>query len=386
MARRTLVNLHQLRAFFLATLICSTAHAAVPAPAYKATLLHPSGGYTQSDAEGIFGTTIVGSGRGPNTGGNFSALMWNSSQDSVVDLTPAGFDRSTASDIWGKSQVGSVSSPTIVEHAALWYGSADSFVDLHLHGYYGTHAHAVWNNSQVGFGRTLAEFEDRALLWSSSPTRAVNLHPPGFMHSVARDVEGNTQVGDGYIFTGGPNVGTHHALLWHGSAASVVDLHPAGYSHSLMFGISGNTQVGYAQINPSSGPLHALLWHGTVESVVNLHPLGFNSSFAHAAAGDLQVGFGSLEGTGARGDSHALLWNGTADTVVNLHQYLTGLPITFTDSFAHKISANGVIVGTARDSNGLDYAVMWTPIPEPSAALLFLVGCAVIRVARARCR
>ncbi|HEY3391857.1 MAG TPA: hypothetical protein VGK58_04075 [Lacipirellulaceae bacterium] len=373
-------------AFLLAAMISCAAHAAVPAPAYKAQLIPPPGGYAESRVTNIDGSTIVGEGRGPNTGGNYHALIWDPTTQSVVDLTPPGFNLSVTSDSWGNSQVGYVSSATIVGHAALWYGSAESFVDLHRPEYYGTTAHAVWNNFQVGAGRTLAELEDRALLWSGSAASAINLHPAGFKHSVARDVEGNTQVGDGFIYS--PEESTSHALLWRGSAVSAVDLHPAGFSHSIALGLSEDTQVGYGQINPSGGPTNALLWRGAAESVVNLHPAGFFSSYGHGVTGDWQVGYGRLMDTmGAPGENRALLWNGTAESVVNLHQYLAGIPMTFTNSFAFAIDANGRILGTARGSSrDRSYAILWTPIPEPSSALLFIVGLAAMRFARTRRR
>jgi hypothetical protein len=350
---------------------CHAAQAALPpAPAYKATLLHPPGSYLQSYATGTYGTTIVGAGRGPNTTDDSRALIWNGTTSSIIDLTPFGFDRSFASDVWGDYQVGNIGSSTIVGHAVLWRGSPRGFIDLHLPGYYHTHASAVWGDYQVGYGRTLFELNDRALLWNGSAASAVNLHSSGFRHTRAFDVEGNTQVGLGAIDT--QELSTTHALLWRGSAASFVDLHPAGFDHSVATGISGGRISGYVQRDTPVRTNHALTWNATAEDFVDLHPIGFDSTFAQSISGDVQVGFGIGPATNHR--DHALVWRGSADSVLNLHQYLTGLPITFIDSFASQVATNGMIVGSARDSNGLDYAILWTPIPEPATAALVCCG------------
>ncbi len=371
------MKLHQATAFFLATLLSCTAHAAGPAPAYKVTILHPLAGYTHSFGNDISGTWQVGDGYGPATGGRLHAFLWNSTAESLVDLTPPGFTHAVAQAIDGNTQVGNTIGPAGGDnnHATLSRGTATSYVDLHPAGYRWSTANGVRGNAQVGSAAPNDSFDSHAMLWFSSPTRTIDLHPSGFRQSVANDVEGDIQVGYGIV---DGNEGFHHALMWRSSAASVVDLHPAGFSHSLIHRISGNSQIGYVQPNLNGGPTHAMLWHGTSESAVDLNPAGFLRSVALGLDGDRQVGWAQLNDNS---ENRALLWNGSAESAFDLHRYVAGLPVTITDTFAHNIDPNGMIIGSGWDVERRRYALLWTPIPEPSTALLFVVGFALVRFA-----
>jgi hypothetical protein len=125
------------------------------------------------------------------------------------------------------------------------------------------------------------------------------------------------------------------------------------------------------------------LWNGTAASVVDLNPVGFYHSKAVGVSGASQVGYGVDPATG--GAQHALLWNGTAASAIDLHPYLTGLGPAFVESYAQGIADNGTIVGWAQ-AGGVDYAVLWTPIPEPSAAALFACGAIAVAIIRHRKR
>jgi hypothetical protein len=344
-------------------LVCHTATALPPAALYKATLLHPVG-FTNSDISSISGAFQVGGAYGPSTGNQYHAILWNSTAQSAIDLTPAGRSQAYASDIDGNTQVGGADG-----HAGIWHGSAASFVDLHSIFYLYTGVNAVSGNTQVGTGGRFDTGNFHALLWHGTAASITNLHPAGFVHSEANDVDGDTQVGNGFFMDGFDL--KSHALIWHGSAASYVDVHPNGFTHSRIEAISGSSQVGYGQINFNGGPTRALLWNGTADNVVNLHPAGFDYSYAHGVFGDTQVGSGLPAGTFI---SKALAWHGTADSVINLHQYLADLPINMTQSSAHAIDASGIIVGSARDSANREYAVMWTPIPEPASPALIAIA------------
>jgi hypothetical protein len=159
-----------------------------------------------------------------------------------------------------------------------------------------------------------------------------------------------------------------------------VDLNPTGATDSVAFGVSGGNQVGFGR-GPEFGGGHALLWNGTAKSVVDLNPAGVQGSVAFGVSGGRQVGFG--EGPVFGGYAHAFLWSGTAASVVDLHPYLSGLGLAFTSSYATAIADNVAIVGYPRISFH-DYAVMWTPIPEPSTAVPFCCGICVAIVARWR--
>jgi hypothetical protein len=208
-----------------------------------------------------------------------------------------------------------------------------------------------------------------ALLWNGTAASVVDLHPAGFNFSGANGVWGGSQVGAGR----GPATGfSTHALLWNGTAASVVDLHPAGFLGSVASDVWGTEQVGWGYDQGAYN--HALLWHGTAASVVDLHPAGYGRSWAYAVSNGIQVGYA---------DSGAIAWSGTAERAVNLHQFLPGLGQNFTSSIAYAIDSNGTIAGSAGTAGRL-YAVIWTPIPEPSAAVLFCCGLAAATILHRR--
>ena len=140
---------------------------AVSPPAYKATLLHPLD-FGTSQGHDTDGTTQVGEGGGGVVDGEFHAMLWHGTPESVVDLNPLGFVRSVALGVAGDSQVGyaTVTGLPDTERAMLWYGTAASAENLHPVGYdlsWATDANLA--GYQVGFGRVAHTFNiDHALL------------------------------------------------------------------------------------------------------------------------------------------------------------------------------------------------------------------------------
>ncbi|MCL2330479.1 MAG: hypothetical protein FWC56_04160, partial [Phycisphaerae bacterium] len=264
----------------------------------QAISLH-SDPYSLTEAWGTDGQHQVGQGK---KDGNFHALMWAGTAESVVDLSSANFVSSRAIGTVGGKQIGSGIVPSAgvdgpKSHAILWNGTAADFTDL---------------------------------------------NPGGFDSSEGWGIDSNQQVGNGVIG------GKHHALLWTGTAGSVVDLHPSGYDESWAYGVSGGQQGGFGIIGTKN---HALLWSGSAESVVDLNPAGFDESGINGMANGRQVGNGYIGGK-----SHALLWKGTAESVVDLHGLLGD---QFTESSANGVDANGNIVGRATDLSGKSHAVAW---------------------------
>jgi hypothetical protein len=137
--------------------------------------------------------------------------------------------------------------------------------------------------------------------------------------------------------------------------------------------------VGYVSGSNVGTFIHAALWQGTADSAIDLNPIGFDGSEAIGIWGDIQVGTGRLAN---RNTSHALAWFGSASSAIDLHQYLVGLPVAFTNSVARSVSSNGTIVGEARDSSFNQYAVMWSPIPEPAGSSLFAVAAVALIIPR----
>jgi len=230
---------------------------------------------------------------------------------------------------------------------------------LHPVGFESSYAVGASGTSQVGYGID-GDGAYHALLWNGTAASVVDLNPAGWELSGALGVWGASQVGYGAEnFRGGLQ---NHALLWNGTAASVVDLNPAGFTSSAAHGVWGASQVG-SGYSPARG-VRALLWNGAAASVVDLNPAGMNEASATGVSGAGQVGYGL-----ASGRYHALVWNGTAASAVDLHPFLTGLGPAFTSSRAKGISDDGTIVGHAHDGTR-EYAVLWTPVPEPTSLVL----------------
>ena len=324
------------------------------------------------------GNQQVGVAKGPFTDDSEHALLWNGSSEGIVDLHPNGFEHSFVHGLTESYQVGSGTSGSaqngdLVRNALLWSGTPDSVVNLHPPDFQSSTAVAAFGDFQVGNGFNQNGFIQNALLWNGTAEGVVNLHPAEFGGSQAADISDGSQVGGGLGEAIGPR-----ALLWYGTAASVVNLHPPhGYVSSFAYGVSGDTQVGSGIVNFATGDSHALLWHGAATSFVSLHPDGFDSSTAFDVAGDHQVGVGRM-GHDLDAIEHALLWTGTAESVVDLHDFLEGNEIEFINSFARGVDENGSIVGTATarvgDSGFLPYAVLWTPVPEPTTSAFAVYG------------
>jgi hypothetical protein len=349
------------------------ADAASAAQQYKATLLYPLGGDTITAANGLSVTGQVGYGFRPQGTLNYRAFYWTSTAESLVELHPDGFDISWASAAWGDVQVGHGEAyPPVREpigHALMWRGSAESVADLHPVGYFRSAATGVHEDIQVGGGSRMPTGESHALLWGGTAESVVDLNPAGMVSSSALGAAHNIQVGYGQ---GAASPGLH-ALLWRGTAESAVDLHPVGYFSSQATATGENSQVGI--VNGNEALSQAALWRGTAESFVLLHPEGYLLSDALAVSGELQVGraYGSATGF----TSHATVWNGSAESMIDLHQFLGDVPFPepVLSSIAWGVDATGRILGMASsDSAFINYAVMWTPIPEPTSAVLIAWG------------
>jgi hypothetical protein len=284
-------------------------------------------------------------------GAHFSALLWNSTASSYVDLYPEG-PQAAAYAISGGQQVGFIGRVTgtlpMRVYAALWYGTAASRVDLGS----GV-ARDTSGTQQVGIS------VNGACLWSSTEASRVDLHPVGAVYSEATAISDAQQAG--YV---SPTSGyaDAHASLWTGTAASWVDLNPAGATASVANDMFGSVQVGFATIG---GADHAGLWSGTAASWVDLNPPGATESAAEGIHGNQQVGYAKIGGI-----DHAVLWNSTASSWVDLNAFL---PPGFLSATASGIWSDGVatsIVGTGFTTDG-QAALLWTSVvPEPGATSL----------------
>jgi hypothetical protein len=189
--------------------------------AASAVDLNPPGAY-ESVARGTSGTRQVGFGRFSIPGGEGGpitythAQLWSGTAASAVDLNPPGFLYSDAWGIAGDSVVGTGTDRPGRGHALLWNvgGGANTFVDLHpvnLTGFTDSEAYAVAGGFQAGYGRT-SNGSDHAMLWAGRADSAVDLHgllPAGFGASIAYGVDA-----DGTV-VGAANNGTGwQAVMW----------------------------------------------------------------------------------------------------------------------------------------------------------------------------
>ena len=166
---------------YLVPMLCAFSIGNCAAAPYVATLLLPSGGFTEGQAVGINNGVQVGSGHGSGTVINPHALLWSGTAASAVDINPSGFRSSAALGIAGNNQVGVGSRTGAQRHALLWHGSAASAIDLNPAGFTESHGWATSATQQVGYGLPNGTSTDyHALLWSGSAASAVDLTPTGF--------------------------------------------------------------------------------------------------------------------------------------------------------------------------------------------------------------
>lgn len=357
---------------------------------YVCTVLYPF----ESTSAGVHpGTEIIGSRQssvaGQTVGYGYAgasfppithAVLWSAPNGTATDLNPAGFSQSYAYATDGVQQVGYAWNTENEASAMLWSGTATSAVNLTPTGFTDTYAYGLYGNQQVGYGAGSSTGGNyHALLWYGSAASAVDLNPAGFTDSYGYAITGNQIVGFGDGASTGSN---QHALYWSSPSATAVDLNPAGYAYSMALGVGSNQEVGAAAPAYNGNDLHATLWNGTAASSVDLNPTGFTSSEAVATNGAEQVGFGQTSNMSGQ-DEQALVWTGTASSAVALP-----LPssITWVSSWATSIDADGNIFGYAYGiPNGyFNYAVEWSPVPEPGSLSILAIGVLIsTRVRRA---
>jgi hypothetical protein len=201
--------------------------------------------------------------------------MWHGTAGSVVDLHPSGYAASGIAGADAGYQVGAaypdastLGNSNTISHALMWHGTATDIVNLHPAGFTHSSASDVSGTTQVGSGRgPSTENQSHALLWNGTAASVVDLHPTGFARSSAVAAWGSMQLGNGFFSAGSGS----HALLWSGSAESVVDLTPAA-KEATANDLAGELQVGNARRPGITDISHAYLWRGTAASAVDLHP------------------------------------------------------------------------------------------------------------------
>lgn len=274
--------------------------------------LHPTGAI-QSVAWGAGDGQQVGSAL---IGMSNRASLWSGSANSWVDLHQQGWVTSEALDVHAGQQVGratfSGAGPT---SAILWNGTAASFVNLTPPMTGSARVNGTDGVQQVGLWTP--QFVSVAAMWSGTAASHVDLHPPSTVLSEALAVSNGQQVGFARLPVPQPGGSTTDvASLWTGSAASWVNLNPAGSSSSRASGVHNGIQVGFATVGTDR---RASLWRGTPESWFDLHAL-LPAEFSRSEATDIAVDDGSLIISGfgfnaVTNRTEALIWKAPADIV-----------------------------------------------------------------------
>ena len=359
---------------------------------YSATVLYPVNAPSGFDSQDVYSSVAGQSvGNAFESEYNYSghAFLWSAPSGSVTDLnpTPLGFTSSLAEATNGPQQVGYGFTPEYpLGHALLWSGSAASAIDLNPPGFGSSSAVGMDATQQVGGGMPISSSTGfaHALLWSGTAASAVDLNPTGYAGSGALAVSGDQQVGSAILnFPLAPD-NQDQAFLWSGTAASAVDLDPPGFNQSIADGTNGSQQVGYGDDTTTGGIEHALLWNGNAASAVDLNPSGFIRSYAVATNGIEQVGYGYTTPNG--GYRQALLWSGTAASAIDLQSLLPASG-GWSVSDTYSIDAEGNVFGSAYGAyNGLagEFAVEWSPVPEPGTFTLLVVTATGLLMRRRR--
>jgi len=106
----------------------------------------------------------------------------------------------------------------------------------------------------------------------------------------------------------------------------------------------------------------------------------FDRPSADGVSGAYQVGSAR---SAANSYDHATLWMGTAASAFDLHPFVVAADPSFLSSYALAISDDGTIIGYATTAT-TNYAVLWTPVPEPASVWLTAAAFSGILFSRIR--
>ncbi|MGA2230742.1 MAG: PEP-CTERM sorting domain-containing protein [Tepidisphaeraceae bacterium] len=362
---------------------------------YSATVLYPlilPSGFEPgsevlspaSPGQAVVAGQAVSNGINAATANSQNALVWTTPGGLVTDLNPAGFTTSYALATDGAQQVG-FGTANATDDALLWSGTAASAVILNPSGISDMIAVGIGGGQEVGYGDVpSADLTQHAFLWSGTAASAVDLTPTlegGRADALATD--GVQQVG--YYKDSGSSL---EAMLWSGTAASAVNLNPTnlpGILLSAAIAVGGAQQVGFCIEPGGDNYTHAVLWSGTGASAVDLNPTGLTGlvqSIADGTNGFQQVGYG----TTLTNLNEALLWSGSAGSAIDLQSLLPSVG-TWTQSMACSIDPMGNVYGIATGTlDGVtgNFAVEWSPVPEPGTVTLLAAFAAGLLMRRRR--
>jgi hypothetical protein len=258
----------------------------------------------------------------------------------------------------------------LVAHAVLWQGPSRTLMDLNPAGWDRSQALATSGEWQAGFVYTALPGTDQAAVWHGSAGSFTLLHPAGALESQATAADGVYQGGWVHL-----SAGVTHAAVWAGTAQSMIDLNPPGASGSDISGMFGGQIVGEVSYGIGS---RAAMWPSLTSPFIDLTPPGITYATLSATCGSAQVGY--LSSNQFPG---AAIWFGTAASYTPLGPYL---PAGYQNSIATSVAFDGheyIVGGYAENiSTGNFQAMVWIGVPAPTSLTVLVAGGVALGVRR----
>jgi probable HAF family extracellular repeat protein len=354
------------------TAFCSLSFTATNAapPQYEVTFLADYG------AGGSFSLGINASGQVTGSLGlsSYDAVVWSSGSTEYLAGLGGSLSRGQAINNLGQvvGIANRLNDPSF--RPVIWNGSTPT--ELGTLGGNNSSANDI-NSSGVVVGNSEATGNAiiQAVRWDGiTPTILGGLGGTG---SVAEGINDSGEIAGYSWLTGNTSI---HAVRWIGTMP--VDLGTLGGNESSGLAInSSGTIVGYSTL--ANGTSRAVLWNGTTPTV--LGTLGGNNSIAYGinSAGDV-IGH-SETAAGNLSDTAFIYTGGIMYNLLDLIEPGTGITNLQMGGgpASNCINDSGQIAAFARTSSSR-YVVLLTPTPEPTSALLALVGGAALAMRRQR--
>lgn len=157
-----------------------------------------------------------------NPGGNNRAAIWSGPSQPIVDLNPGRWYGSAALGISGHTQAGYLTNGTDA-FACRWNDTALSYLNMHPAGYTGSQASDVSFDRACGYAYSPDVNSDsnlRAMWWDTLSGTATDLNPSGSQGSRANAISSHYVVGFAL-----DSLGNRNAMLWNLNTGAVVNLH-----------------------------------------------------------------------------------------------------------------------------------------------------------------
>ena len=325
--------------------------------------------YTVTDLGTLGGT--VSQATGINSSGQVMGHAYTSSNvyhaflysgGTMTDLGTLGGERSWAYDINDSGQVVGVAMyDSSWWHAFLYNSSNGTMIDIDAEtsGVNNSGAYGINNSGQIVGYASFSTHASHAFLYSGGSMSDLS-SLTGTTYSQCTSINSASQI----VGLAHENSSRQYAFLYSGGTLAYLD---TGYAYSAALDINASTQiVGYASQN-SSADKQAFVYNLDNDAAINLGTLGGSASEA-TGINDNGIVVGTAETSS--GIEHAFFYSSGTMTDLNDLIDATGWIL----QKATAINNNGQIVGYGICPAGQQHAFLLTPIPEPSATILLGVG------------